>query len=476
MKITVFGTGYVGLVQAATLAELGHDVMCVDINHAKINQLNDGIIPFFEPGLDQLVERNKLAHRLSFSLNPKECIEFADILFIAVGTPSYEDGSADLSAIETVAKTIGNYINGYKLIINKSTVPVGTVDLVKNTILETLAENASSYVQAMNSNDKLASILNRDKIEFDVISNPEFLKEGTAVIDSLHPERIIIGSNSKKALSIMRKLYHSFTKKGIPILEMDVRSAELTKYAANCMLATKISFINEMARLAELLGADIDAIKAGIASDSRIGPSFIDAGCGYGGSCFPKDIQCLINKAKEHQFFPHLLTAIEAVNSEQKTLLVDRVLNYYGHDISGKHFAIWGLSFKPETDDIRNSPSLTVINSICKLGATCTAFDPVAITNSKQYFANNQQVTFAESKELALIDADALIICTDWQQFYEINFDILKTSLTEPVIFDGRNLFSLADAIAQNITYISIGRKPVYRKEQYLNQIKKDSA
>ncbi|SRR3990167_7300918 len=439
MKVTVFGIGYVGLVQAAVLAEVGHDVVCVDVNAERVEKLNQGIIPIYEPGLTPIVTNNFHAGRLRFTTDAAFGVEHGLIQFIAVGTPPDEDGSADLKYVLAVAKTIATYMNSPKVVIDKSTVPVGTADKVKEQIAAVLAERALD-------------------IQFDVVSNPEFLKEGAAVADCMRPDRIIIGTYNNQPVDVVRELYEPFNRNHDKMIFMDVRSAELTKYAANCMLATKISFMNEMANLAELLGADIEAVRKGIGSDPRIGYHFIYPGCGYGGSCFPKDVQALIHTSEQNGYTPKILQAVEAVNNKQKYKLPTLVKRHFGEDLSGKTFAVWGLSFKPNTDDMREASSRILIEELWAAGATVHAFDPQAMEETQRIYGVRPDFVLCGTKEAALPGADALIICTEWQQFKAPDFDFLKQQLATPVIFDGRNLFDPERLKQKGFSYYAIGR------------------
>jgi UDPglucose 6-dehydrogenase len=440
MKVTVFGIGYVGLVQAAVLAEVGHQVICIDVDAAKVERLKNGHIPIFEPGLDTLVKENYAAGRLNFTTNAAEGIAFGEVQFIAVGTPPDEDGSADLKYVLAVAETIATHMTDHKIVINKSTVPVGTGDKVREKISTTLAA------------------LSKDQITFDVVSNPEFLKEGSAVGDCMRPDRIVIGTNSKHAEDVMRELYEPFNRNHEKIIVMDIRSAELTKYAANCMLATKISFMNEMANLAEILGADIEAVRHGIGSDQRIGYHFIYPGVGYGGSCFPKDVQALIQTAEKINFDAKVLKAVEARNNEQKTTLFQKVNKHFAGDLAGKTFAIWGLSFKPNTDDMREAPARVLIEALWSAGANVQAFDPEAMNETQRIYGNRDDLSLCGTKEAALKNADALIIVTEWQAFRAPDFDFIKASLSAPVIFDGRNMYDPKRMKQKEFTYYSVGR------------------
>ncbi|MBN7820227.1 UDP-glucose dehydrogenase family protein [Bowmanella yangjiangensis] len=439
MRVTVFGIGYVGLVQAAVLAEVGHDVVCVDVDEKKVENLKKGIIPIYEPGLTPLVEAHFKAGRLNFTTDAALGVEHGEVQFIAVGTPPDEDGSADLKYVLAVASTIAKHMESPKVIIDKSTVPVGTADKVKQKIADILAERGAA-------------------IEFDVVSNPEFLKEGAAVNDCMRPDRIIIGTYDERPQDLMRELYAPFNRNHDKVIFMDVRSAELTKYAANCMLATKISFMNEMANLAEILGADIEAVRRGIGSDPRIGYHFIYPGCGYGGSCFPKDVQALIRTSEQHDYQPAILQAVEAVNDRQKTKLPTLVDRHFNGQLAGKTFALWGLSFKPNTDDMREAPSRVLLEALWEKGAKVQAFDPEAMEETQRIYGVRDDLSLVGTKEAALKGADALIICTEWQQFKAPDFDLIKQQLGEAVIFDGRNLFEPSRMTRKGFTYYAIGR------------------
>lgn len=445
MKVTVFGIGYVGLVQAAVLAEVGHQVMCVDVDQNKVDNLKKGIIPIYEPGLTPLVERHYASGSLQFTTNAQEAVEHGQVQFIAVGTPPDEDGSADLKYVLAVAETIAKYMVDHKVIITKSTVPVGTADKVTAKVQQTLKG------------------LNKD-CSFDVVSNPEFLKEGAAVNDCMRPDRIIVGTYNNNPIDLMRELYEPFNRNHDKMVFMDVRSAELTKYAANCMLATKISFMNEMANLAEILGADIEHVRKGIGSDPRIGYHFIYPGCGYGGSCFPKDVQALIRTAEGEQYQPKILQAVEAVNNKQKYKLPTLVKQHFGEDLSGKTFALWGLSFKPNTDDMREASSRTLISELTAAGAVIKAYDPEAMEETQRIFGVRDDLELVGTKEAALKNADALIICTEWQQFRAPDFDVIKQQLKQAVIFDGRNMFDPQRLAKKGFSYYGIGRGESVKK------------
>lgn len=439
MKVTVFGIGYVGLVQAAVLAEVGHDVVCVDVNAERVENLKNGIIPIYEPGLTPLVERNYEAGRLQFTTDAEFGVKHGKIQFIAVGTPPDEDGSADLQYVLAVAKTIATYMESPKIIVDKSTVPVGTADKVAECIAAVLKARGVS-------------------LDFDVVSNPEFLKEGAAVADCQRPDRIVIGTDSAVAESKMRELYAPFNRNHEKLIVMDVRSAELTKYAANCMLATKISFMNEMANLAEKLGADIEKVRLGIGSDPRIGYHFIYPGCGYGGSCFPKDVQALVRTAEKVGYTPELLRSVEAVNGRQKEKLFSHLQSYFNGDLAGKRIALWGLSFKPNTDDMRDASSRVLMENLWAAGAIVQAYDPEAMNETQRIYGTRADLNLMGTKESALNGADALVVCTEWNAFKAPDFDLIKETLNHAVIFDGRNLYDPAILEAQGIAYYGIGR------------------
>nr|WP_276901628.1 UDP-glucose/GDP-mannose dehydrogenase family protein [Pedobacter kyonggii] len=433
MKIAVIGTGYVGLVTGTCLAETGNDVICVDINEAKVKQMQAGEVPIYEPGLDLLFHRNIEQERLTFTTNLADAVKDAQIIFMALPTPPGGDGAADLSYILGAAKDISKLITEYKVIVNKSTVPVGTADKVKAVF----AENTS--------------------IEVDVVSNPEFLREGVAVDDFMKPDRVVLGTKSERAKKLMTELYGPYVRQGNPILFMDERSSELTKYAANSFLATKITFMNEVANLCELVDADVDSVRRGIGSDDRIGKRFLFPGVGYGGSCFPKDVQALVKSSDDYAYDFQILKSVMEVNERQKTILVDKVLKYYKGDIKGKHFALWGLAFKPETDDIREAPALYIIDALVKNGATVTVFDPEAMTNVKNVIGD--QVNYAKNQYEALEGADALLIATEWSVFRNPDFEKIDNILKNKVVFDGRNLYDLQKMIDLGYYYNSIGRK-----------------
>ncbi len=439
MKVTVIGTGYVGLVSGTCLAEVGNNVVCVDIDQSKIDMLNNGEIPIYEPGLEDLVKKNVAAGRLSFSSDIKAGVDYGSILFIAVGTPPDEDGSADLKHVLAVASDIGKHMNNFRVVVTKSTVPVGTADKVRAAVSNALQEKGAST-------------------EFSVVSNPEFLKEGAAVEDFLKPDRIVVGADDDRAIDIMRELYAPFNRNHERIIVMDIRSAEMTKYAANAMLATKISFMNEMANLAELLGADIENVRHGIGADPRIGYYFIYPGCGYGGSCFPKDVQALHRTAKAVGYDAQILGAVEAVNERQKSVLVDKIVKRFGDDLQGKKFAVWGLAFKPETDDMREAPSRTIMEALWQRGATIAAYDPVAEEEVEQIYGNRDDLTLVADPYDALDDANGLIVATEWKVFRSPDLDSMMIKMKTPVIFDGRNIFQPATIRKAGFEYFGIGR------------------
>ncbi len=435
MNICVIGTGYVGLVTGTCLAETGNHVTCVDIDASKVEKMKNGVVPIYEPLLDVYFERNIKQGRLKFTTDLKEGIKNATILFLALPTPPGEDGSADLSYILHVANELGNIIEDYKIIIDKSTVPVGTADLVHSTISK------------------------KTKIEFDVVSNPEFLREGFAVEDFMKPDRIVIGTNSEKAKKILNELYGPYVRSGNPIIFMDVRSAELTKYAANSFLATKISFMNEISILCEKLGADVDMVRYGIGTDDRIGKRFLFPGIGYGGSCFPKDVKALIKSAEDADYDFKILRSVTAVNDKQKKILVEKINKHFKNNITGKKFAIWGLSFKPDTDDIREAPALEIIDALLENGAKVSAYDPEGMDNVKKLLGN--RIEFTENPYDALNDADALIIATEWGVFRTPDFDEIEKRMRSKLIFDGRNILALDKMQELGFTYYSIGRKTI---------------
>lgn len=437
MRIAVVGTGYVGLVSGTCLAETGVTVTCVDVDASKIEKLNQGGIPIYEPGLAELVAKNRADERLFFTTSIQEALKDADAVFIAVGTPPDEDGSADLRYVLGVAREVGELITDYTVVVTKSTVPVGTNMKVKQTIQKELERRGV-------------------KVEFDVASNPEFLKEGDAVNDFMKPDRVVIGVESERAGKVMERLYHAFILKDIPIYFMDIPSAEMTKYAANSMLATRISFMNDIANLCEIMGADVEAVKRGIGSDSRIGKKFLNAGCGYGGSCFPKDVKALIKTGDDFGYSMELLKSVERVNDKQKTVLFDKILKHYSGDLKGKHFGMWGLSFKPATDDMREAPALVLIDLLIEAGATITAFDPVAMDECRRRVGD--KISYAKNMYDALQDADAMIVVTEWQEFKVPKFTFIERSLKEKVIFDGRNIYSPEQMHEFGYIYYGIGR------------------
>ena len=432
MKVSVIGTGYVGLVTGTCLAETGNEVVCVDIDADKVRRMQAGEVPIYEPHLDVLFERNISAGRLTFTTALKEGLDHGDIVFLALPTPEDEDGSADLKYVLGVADEIGKILTEYKVIVDKSTVPVGTSDKVRAAI----AKHAQS--------------------DFDVVSNPEFLREGFAVDDFLKPERIVVGSNSERATEMMEKLYKPFVRSGNPVIIMDEKSAELTKYAANSFLATKITFMNEIANFCERVGADVDKVRIGMGTDSRIGKRFLFPGIGYGGSCFPKDVKALHKSGKDAGYDFRILESVIDVNQKQKTALIPKIKRYFGDDLSGKRIGIWGLAFKPETDDIREAPSLYIIDELLEAGAQITAFDPEAMENVQRKLGSS--ITFAPGMYGALEDADALVICTEWGVFRNPNFQMMKELLNAPVIFDGRNLYDVDEMKEEGFHYESIGR------------------
>ncbi len=440
MRITVIGTGYVGLVTGACLAEVGNEVLCVDVDAHKINTLKSGGIPIYEPGLEDMVKRNADAGRLIFTTDIETSVHFGDIQFIAVGTPPDEDGSADLQYVLAAAHNIGRHMTTFKLVVDKSTVPVGTADRVKIAIQKELQGRGSN-------------------IEFCVASNPEFLKEGAAVEDFMKPDRIVIGTDEDKATQLLRNLYAPFQRNRDRLIAMDVRSAELTKYAANAMLATRISFMNELALLAEKLDADIEQVRQGMGSDPRIGYHFLYAGCGYGGSCFPKDVQALRHTAQEHGVELRVLDAVEQANEAQKSVLIHKIQARFGTDLSQKHFAMWGLAFKPNTDDMRAAPSRTMMEALWDMGATITAFDPAAMEEAQRIYDSREDLKLAGTPMEALEGADALLIVTEWKAFRSPNFSTMKSLLKQPIVFDGRNLYDPENIRAQGFEYYPIGRK-----------------
>ena len=444
MKISVIGTGYVGLVTGTCLAESGNDVICMDIDERKIEMLNSGKVPIYEPGLEELIKRNVAHNRLTFTMDMSAAVKRSDIIFIAVGTPPGEDGSADLKYVIDASRQIGRHMNGYKVIVNKSTVPVGTAEKVKTAVAEKTSH------------------------AFDVVSNPEFLKEGSAIEDFMKPDRVVIGTDSARAMEIMQDVYSPFVRKGDRTLVMDIRSAEMTKYASNAMLATKISFINEMAIICASLGADIDNVRKGMGYDKRIGFEFMFPGVGYGGSCFPKDVKALVQTARDHGVDAKVLKAVEAVNDHQKSLLSNMIIAHFAamgakkvaktsKPLTGKTIAVWGLAFKPRTDDMREAPSVVIINSLLRAGAKIKAHDPVAMNEARKIF--KKRIQFSDDDYEMLRDADALVVVTEWSEFRTPDFKKIKKLLKKPLIFDGRNIYNKAELRKMGFTYHSIGRK-----------------
>lgn len=441
MKVTIFGSGYVGLVTGTCLAEVGNEVLCVDINEQKIAMLKQGKIPIYEPGLEDLVRKNVEGKRLNFTTDIIQGIAHGLFQFIAVGTPPDEDGSADLQYVLRVARSIGHYMEDYRIVVNKSTVPVGTADKVRQTIGKVLEKR------------------DRD-LKFDVVSNPEFLKEGAAVEDFMKPDRIIVGTDNPRTAELLRVLYAPFNRNRDRLMAMDIRSAELTKYAANAMLATKISFMNELANLAEKLGADIEQIRLGIGADPRIGYHFIYPGCGYGGSCFPKDVKALERTAREVGYNAELLSAVEAVNNRQKQTLFNKIQLHFEGQLRGRTIALWGLAFKPNTDDVREAPSCTLMETLWETGVRIQAYDPAAMDEARRIYGERENLLFCKTREAALQGADALAVVTEWNVFRSLDFEIIKSSLKAPVVFDGRNLYDPALMANQGIIHYSIGRLP----------------
>ena len=439
MRLTIFGSGYVGLVTGACMAEMGNHVVCYDIDEDKIARLNKREIPIYEPGLDDYIERNVEAGRLEFTTDVKKAVDHGLFQFISVGTPPDEDGSADLKHVLAVACSIGEHMDDYRIVVDKSTVPVGTADKVRAKIRGELQKRGKS-------------------IEFDVVSNPEFLKEGDAIGDFMKPDRIVVGTDNPRTTELLMSLYEPFNRNHDRVISMDIRSAELTKYAANAMLATKISFMNELANLAERFGADIEHVRQGIGSDPRIGYQFIYPGAGYGGSCFPKDVQALAKSAAETGYEAALLNAVEDVNLRQKRRVFEKMHDHYDGDLKGKTFALWGLSFKPRTDDMRAAPSRVIMESLWEAGASVRAYDPEAMEEAARIYPDQEGLELCETAYGALEGCDALIIITEWQEFRSLDFDDLKEALTEPLIFDGRNLFDPALLQTMGITYYGIGR------------------
>lgn len=440
MKIAVIGTGYVGLVTGTCFADSGNDVICVDNNPKKLEALRNNIIPIYEPGLETIFERSVREKRLIFTDDLKAAVQESEIIFLCLPTPPGADGQADLSFVLNVAKEMGPMLNGYKVIVNKSTVPVGTADRVRDALAETAAA------------------------EFDVVSNPEFLREGAAVDDFMKPERVVVGTQSPRAIEMMQMLYEPFVRSGNPIIFMDERSSEMTKYAANSFLATKITFMNEVANLCELVGADVDNVRRGIGTDSRIGKRFLFAGIGYGGSCFPKDVQALDYTADQYGYDFKILKSVIAVNDKQKLTIVEKIKQHYGSDdLKGKTFGVWGLAFKPETDDVREAPALYILDALLSMGANIQAYDPEAIETFKVAFGEEKsaKVNFVDDQKAAMTNVDALVICTEWNEFRRPSFDAMKAVMRTPVVFDGRNLYDLKRAKDAGLTYYSIGRESV---------------
>ncbi len=439
MKITIVGTGYVGLVTGACFAEVGNDVLCIDVDAEKIRTLNEGGLPIYEPGLLEMVQRNRAAGRLKFSDDIEAGVAFGEVQFIAVGTPSDEDGSADLKYVIAAARNIGRTMGEYRLIVDKSTVPVGTAEKVRTAIAEELKTRGVD-------------------VPFSVVSNPEFLKEGAAIEDFMRPDRIVIGSEDERGTQIMRALYAPFQRNHDRLIVMGIRSAELTKYAANAMLATRISFMNEVANMAERVGADIEDVRRGIGSDPRIGYHFLYPGAGYGGSCFPKDVQALQRTATASGMQLHILDAVERVNGLQKQVLATKIAHYLGEDLTGRNIAIWGLAFKPNTDDMREAPSRVLIEGLLRRGAVVTTYDPVAMPEARHVFGENSRIRYASSPMSALEGADVLAIVTEWKEFRSPDFKAIKASLKTPAVFDGRNLYVPAEVRRHGLEYYAIGR------------------
>ncbi|MFV0419638.1 MAG: UDP-glucose dehydrogenase family protein [Dysgonomonas sp.] len=440
MKIAIVGTGYVGLVTGTCFAEMGTDVYCVDIDQKKIDNLKNGIIPIFEPGLDEMVERNYKAGRLHFTTDLSSILNEVDIVFSAVGTPPDEDGSADLKYVLEVARTVGRNLNKYMVVVTKSTVPVGTAKLIKKTIQDELDKRGLS------------------DLKFDVASNPEFLKEGAAITDFMQPDRVVVGIETEEARKLMEKLYKPFTLNNYRIIYTDISSAEMIKYAANAMLATRISFMNDIANLCEIVGADVNMVRKGIGADARIGSKFLYAGCGYGGSCFPKDVKAIIKTAKDLGHRMEILEAVEKVNDNQKNILFNKLMKYYNNDIKGKTIAIWGLAFKPKTDDMREAPALILIDLILKAGAKVRVYDPVAMEEAKKHHLADS-VTYAKDIYDATLDADAILMVTEWNEFRLPTWDVIKKTMVKPVVFDGRNIYNKQEMNEIGFDYFGIGIK-----------------
>jgi UDPglucose 6-dehydrogenase len=437
MKVGIIGSGYVGLVAAACFAEMGNDVVCVDVDRSKIDKLKKGVIPIYEPGLSALVRDNFTKGSLKFSIDINDALSVAEVVFIAVGTPMGDDGSADLKYVLQVANSIGENMQHHLVIVDKSTVPVGTADKVIKKI--------QSALDVRNS-----------PLTFKVVSNPEFLKEGAAINDFMHPDRVVVGADDKNAMQLMRNLYSPFTLSNDRFIGMDIRSAEMTKYAANAMLATKISFINEIANICESVGADVNHVRTGIGSDKRIGYQFIYPGCGYGGSCFPKDVQALVNIANDHGYNPELISSVERVNNAQKKVLFSKLVSQFGDDLKGKTIAVWGLSFKPETDDMREAPSINLIQSILKAGGEVSAYDPKAMDEAK-FYLKDMQVNYCNDKYSVLEGADALILVTEWKEFRSSDFDLMKSKMNGNLFIDGRNQFNKEFIESNGFKYLQIG-------------------
>ena len=439
MKLTIFGSGYVGLVTGACLAEVGNEVVCVDIDQRKIEMLRRGESPIYEPGLADMLRENLEAGRLRFTMDPAEGVAHGLFQFIAVGTPPDEDGSADLKHVQAVARSIGQHMASYRVVVNKSTVPVGTADLVRETIAEVLAER-------------------RAQVDYDVVSNPEFLKEGAAIEDFTKPDRVVVGTDNPRTAELLKALYAPFNRSHDRVMVMDVRSAELTKYAANAMLATKISFMNEMANLAERVGADVESVRLGIGSDPRIGYSFIYPGCGYGGSCFPKDVKALAHIARGVSYAAELIEAVEAVNDRQKRVLFDKISQHYGGQLQGRTFALWGLAFKPNTDDMREAPSRVLLELLWAAGASVRAYDPEAMEEAGRLYGERADLVLCRGPYEALEGADGLAICTEWRVFRSPDLERIRASLREPVVFDGRNIYDPKQVAAAGLRFYGVGR------------------
>jgi len=439
VKVTIFGLGYVGLVTGACLAEMGNQVLCVDIDERKVEDLQKGIVPIYEPGLQELLKKNLKAGNIEFGTDLKQAVKYGDCLFIAVGTPSKEDGSADLSYVMSVANTIGQYLDHYAVVVNKSTVPIGTADRVKAEVGKVLSERGA-------------------ELEFGIVSNPEFLKEGAAVQDFMKPDRIIIGSENERATGVLKELYLPFNRNRDRVLVMDTRSAELTKYAANAMLATKISFMNEMANIAESAGADVEYVRLGIGSDPRIGFQFIYPGIGYGGSCFPKDVRALMSTGYDFGYESMLLHSVDEINKKQKDKLFNKIYDYFSGCLEGKTIAIWGLAFKPNTDDMREAPSRVLMEALWEAGASVRAYDPQAMDETRSLYGERDDLTLVDGANEALYGADVLVLMTEWNQFWSPDFKVIKDSLRSPVVFDGRNIFNPVVVESYGLAYYGIGR------------------